>query len=62
MSWWNTHKPQSNHKETPYDLKIKESLQSYQDKLFKVVNGKKHKEEAETKSGELEDQMTECEV
>lgn len=38
------------------------SLQSYQDKLFKAANGKKHKEEAETKSGELEDRMTECEV
>lgn len=55
VPWWNTHKPGSNHKEALYDLKIKECLQNYQDKLFKVVNGKKHKEEAETNSGELED-------
>lgn len=37
-------------------------MQNYQDKLFNVVNGKKHKEEAEAKSGELEDLTTECEV
>lgn len=55
VPWWNTHKPGSNHKEALYDLKIKECLQNYQDKLFKVVNGKKHKEEAETNSGEFED-------